>query len=242
MSNWTELIFCFFSSNRPCLNGGICHDRIANYHCECPPGKTGLLCHLNDACASNPCNAAAICDTSIVNGSYTCRCPGGFSGTDCNEDINECLEGEAFLFVFSFNFVKIWWIAFYHFVSKQIRIFLTFSSKTLSFQVHHVNTEVFVSTHPDRTNAIAQPGSGVGGARSTSTSVRQTHARTREPALTSGVDSDASACLVRLLTHLGSYINDVMPKVTKAHEYIQVGGWKWSKNAWRHSWMIPFSR
>ena len=77
------------------MNGGICHDRVANYHCECPPGKTGLLCHLNDACASNPCNAAAICDTSIVNGSYTCRCPAGFSGTDCNEDIDECLEGES---------------------------------------------------------------------------------------------------------------------------------------------------
>ena len=127
------------------------------------------------------------------------------------------------MFVFSFNFVKIG-ITFYHFVLKQIKIFLTFSSKTLSFQVHHVNTEVFVSTHPDRTNAIVQPGSGVGDAKSTSTSVRQTHARTRGPALTSGVDSDASACLVRLLTLFGSYINDVMPKVTKAHEYKQVGG------------------
>ncbi len=81
-------------ASKPCLHGGICHDKIASFHCECPPGRTGLYCHLNDACASNPCNAAAICDTSIFNGSYTCSCPQGYSGTDCNQDIDECLEGK----------------------------------------------------------------------------------------------------------------------------------------------------
>ena len=80
---------------RPCQNGGICHDRVASYYCECPKGKTGLLCHLNDACASNPCNAGAICDTSIVSGSYTCRCRTGITGTVCSIDIDECLEGQS---------------------------------------------------------------------------------------------------------------------------------------------------
>ena len=79
----------------PCLNGGTCHDRVGSYHCECPPGKTGLVCHLDDACASNPCRAPnAICETSVINGSYKCRCPTGYTGHNCNEDINECEEGK----------------------------------------------------------------------------------------------------------------------------------------------------
>lgn len=88
----------------PCLYGGTCHDRIASFHCECPPGRTGLFCHLKDACASNPCNSAAICDTSIFNGSYTCSCPPGFNGTDCNQDIDECLEGLKLKFYINFFF------------------------------------------------------------------------------------------------------------------------------------------
>ena len=79
----------------PCLNGGTCHDRVGSYHCECPPGKTGLVCHLDDACASNPCRAPnAICETSVINGSYKCRCPVGYTGHNCDEDINECEEGK----------------------------------------------------------------------------------------------------------------------------------------------------
>ena len=82
----------------PCLNGGTCHDRVGSYHCECPPGKTGLVCHLDDACASNPCRAPnAICETSVINGSYKCRCPVGYTGHNCDEDINECEEGKIFM-------------------------------------------------------------------------------------------------------------------------------------------------
>ena len=87
---------------QPCLNGGTCHDRVASYVCECPPDKTGLLCHLNNACASNPCNAGSICETSVVNGSYTCRCPSGYVGPECNIDINECDgDGKNFKHVFT---------------------------------------------------------------------------------------------------------------------------------------------
>lgn len=53
----------------------------------------GLLCHLDDACTSNPCHADAICDTSPINGSYTCSCASGYKGVDCSEDINECEQG-----------------------------------------------------------------------------------------------------------------------------------------------------
>lgn len=53
----------------------------------------GLLCHLDDACTSNPCHADAICDTSPINGSYTCSCASGYKGIDCSEDIDECEQG-----------------------------------------------------------------------------------------------------------------------------------------------------
>lgn len=54
----------------------------------------GLLCHLDDACTSNPCHADAICDTSPINGSYTCSCASGYKGIDCSEDIDECEQGK----------------------------------------------------------------------------------------------------------------------------------------------------
>lgn len=55
----------------------------------------GLLCHLDDACTSDPCHADAICDTSPINGSYTCSCASGYKGIDCSEDIDECEQGKS---------------------------------------------------------------------------------------------------------------------------------------------------
>uniref|UniRef100_A0A6Q2XNC4 Notch receptor 3 n=1 Tax=Esox lucius TaxID=8010 RepID=A0A6Q2XNC4_ESOLU len=76
-----------------CFNGATCHDRVASFFCECPVGKTGesarLLCHLDDACVSNPCNEGAVCDTNPLNGRAICTCPAGFVG---GIDINECLS------------------------------------------------------------------------------------------------------------------------------------------------------
>ncbi|XP_014680429.1 PREDICTED: neurogenic locus notch homolog protein 1-like, partial [Priapulus caudatus] len=74
-----------------CFNGATCHDRVGSFFCECPPGQTGLLCHIDDACVSNPCNEGSICDTSPIDGSYVCNCPMGYSGKNCENDINECL-------------------------------------------------------------------------------------------------------------------------------------------------------
>ncbi|KAH7984134.1 hypothetical protein HPB52_017345 [Rhipicephalus sanguineus] len=76
-----------------CFNGATCHDRVGSFYCQCAPGKTGLLCHLDDACASNPCHAGAICDTSPIDGTYLCSCPNGFQGVDCTDDVDECAQG-----------------------------------------------------------------------------------------------------------------------------------------------------
>ena len=51
---------------------------------------TGLLCHLEDACISNPCHRTAECHTSVETGNYECTCAEGFTGTNCSVDINEC--------------------------------------------------------------------------------------------------------------------------------------------------------
>lgn len=55
---------------------------------------TGLLCHLDDACISNPCHKGALCDTNPLNGQYICTCPQGYKGSDCTEDVDECAMGE----------------------------------------------------------------------------------------------------------------------------------------------------
>lgn len=49
-------------------HGGTCYDRVASFVCECPAGITGLLCHLEDSCASNPCHRQANCEVNPTNG------------------------------------------------------------------------------------------------------------------------------------------------------------------------------
>jgi len=50
----------------------------------------GLRCDDDDACVSNPCRSNAICETLPANGSYQCICERGWTGLDCDVDINEC--------------------------------------------------------------------------------------------------------------------------------------------------------
>ncbi|XP_042584875.1 neurogenic locus notch homolog protein 1 isoform X1 [Cyprinus carpio] len=77
----------------PCTAGSTCIDRVASFRCSCPPGKTGLLCHIDDACTSNPCKMGAQCYTNPINGKFNCNCPSGYKGSKCAEDIDECVIG-----------------------------------------------------------------------------------------------------------------------------------------------------
>ncbi|KAK0155048.1 Neurogenic locus notch 1 [Merluccius polli] len=70
-----------------------CHDRVASFYCQCPVGRTGLLCQLDDACISNPCQKGSNCDTNPVNGNYVCTCPPGYVGNLCDRDVDECALG-----------------------------------------------------------------------------------------------------------------------------------------------------
>ena len=48
-------------------------------------------------CLSNPCNGNGICEDN--GDSFTCRCMPGWSGSQCNNDVNECDLG---MFVMAF--------------------------------------------------------------------------------------------------------------------------------------------
>lgn len=42
----------------------------------------------NDNCTSNPCQNGGTCTTTF--GGYMCRCPETWTGSNCEEDVNEC--------------------------------------------------------------------------------------------------------------------------------------------------------
>lgn len=47
------------------------------------------------ACIPNPCENDGRCElTDSMVGGYACTCTGGFTGRNCNEDVNECLDGK----------------------------------------------------------------------------------------------------------------------------------------------------
>lgn len=48
-----------------------------------------LIDRLNaDNCSSNPCQNGGICTNTFMG--YTCKCTDAWTGTNCNEDVNEC--------------------------------------------------------------------------------------------------------------------------------------------------------
>lgn len=57
---------------------------------------TGLLCHRDDACISNPCRGGSKCDTNPISGMFNCNCPSGYTGSTCNIDRDECSIGELY--------------------------------------------------------------------------------------------------------------------------------------------------
>ncbi len=55
---------------------------------------SGLLCHRDDACISNPCREGSQCDTNPISGMFNCNCPPGYVGNTCNTDRDECSIGK----------------------------------------------------------------------------------------------------------------------------------------------------
>ncbi|KAH9492875.1 hypothetical protein Btru_025002 [Bulinus truncatus] len=99
--------------SNPCLNGGSCLDgsyasnvlnlkntsmsviegmnRWNKFVCSCTYNYTGVYCETKiEACMSSPCQHDGNC-SSLSTTDYTCECVEGWKGSECSENINECL-------------------------------------------------------------------------------------------------------------------------------------------------------
>ncbi|KAJ8300255.1 hypothetical protein KUTeg_021774 [Tegillarca granosa] len=80
---------------QPCQNGGQCENNEGSFRCNCyQTGYQGQLCQYPGPCASQPCHYinSDYCTQFIQNNSYICTCKSGWSGSNCDTDINECLN------------------------------------------------------------------------------------------------------------------------------------------------------
>jgi len=88
------------STPKTCLDGNLCTvdscDPLTG-NCvfppaACPSGQTcnaaNGSCEGSSACTPNPCQNGGTC--SPGGGGYSCTCPSGWTGTNCETDINEC--------------------------------------------------------------------------------------------------------------------------------------------------------
>uniref|UniRef100_A0A7M4F227 EGF-like domain-containing protein n=1 Tax=Crocodylus porosus TaxID=8502 RepID=A0A7M4F227_CROPO len=82
----------------PCLNGGTCYESVVQgqFICLCPPFYTGDSCqqrynpcdpHYNPCINNSTCLAQADASATLF---ARCSCQHGFSGSQCEVDINEC--------------------------------------------------------------------------------------------------------------------------------------------------------
>ncbi|XP_074446248.1 sushi, nidogen and EGF-like domain-containing protein 1 isoform X3 [Larus michahellis] len=78
--------------SQPCLNGGQCKDRVAEFLCLCEAGYTGHHCESDvDECRSEPCKNGGTCQD--LPASFACYCPEGFVGTQCETEVDACESG-----------------------------------------------------------------------------------------------------------------------------------------------------
>lgn len=99
-----------------CLNNGTCQDGVRDFTCLCHRGYEGRSCERDlPDCAPSPCQNGAHClersnaslyrenylglfpgPFSYDNASgYLCLCPPGFNGTDCENDIDDCVAHDC---------------------------------------------------------------------------------------------------------------------------------------------------
>eukprot|EP01065_Artemidia_motanka_P041243 TRINITY_DN5312_c0_g1_i1.p1 TRINITY_DN5312_c0_g1~~TRINITY_DN5312_c0_g1_i1.p1 ORF type:complete len:3109 (+),score=985.10 TRINITY_DN5312_c0_g1_i1:86-9412(+) len=82
--------------NNPCVNGGVCTDLASGhgFSCDCgdPAKWTGELCEINaDNCAGVTCSGHGVCyDSTTSIGTRSCVCEPGYSGADCETDVDDC--------------------------------------------------------------------------------------------------------------------------------------------------------
>nr|KAG5699751.1 hypothetical protein BaRGS_014167 [Batillaria attramentaria] len=73
-----------------CFNGGTCVDHEGSYQCLCAQGYEGFHCEVDTGgCKQDTCQNGGHC----VNGE--CICPAGFSGSSCEDNVNDVTTPRA---------------------------------------------------------------------------------------------------------------------------------------------------
>lgn len=180
--NWIEHEICFLCEIAPhwlLLLLALCF-------------TAGLLCHLDDACVSNPCNEGAVCDTNPLNGRAICTCPAGFVGGACNQDMDECSIGQSVVASFFFFSACVICTVHHHFRSLEM-----YETASFNPQVPiHVSILGNVSTQKAPSSASVVGVMLAPVVKLTSMNVCPCPAKTMPLASTASESSLASACQV----------------------------------------------
>ncbi|XP_033643609.1 protein crumbs-like isoform X1 [Asterias rubens] len=85
--------------SNPCQNSARCEDLLNAFLCVCTIDYMGETCDIMyDACvAETPCQNGATCVTPqpLPSFTYTCQCVPGFNGTDCEFNIDDCVNHDC---------------------------------------------------------------------------------------------------------------------------------------------------
>ncbi|CAM9726799.1 unnamed protein product [Chrysoparadoxa australica] len=76
-----------------CSQDAKCTNIRGGFLCSCNFGYEGdgVTCSNINGCSPGVCNTGVCQDDALVG--YTCNCPGGYSGDNCENDVNECQIG-----------------------------------------------------------------------------------------------------------------------------------------------------
>ncbi|CAF3778690.1 unnamed protein product [Adineta steineri] len=79
--------------SNPCINGNCTKTTTGDFQCQCNNDYIGTRCDKKNSCLSNPCHqgtciVSSNCVGQICN--YSCLCPNGTTGRNCEIDINPC--------------------------------------------------------------------------------------------------------------------------------------------------------